>query len=79
MEENKKITSRLDAIIFLMFCMLKDKESLPKLTELFYQMKQMGLTNEELGNIFGRTPDQIAKAAYEFKRPVKNKKGNTAK
>ena len=79
MEENNRITTTLDALIFLIYSLLQDGEKSPKLSFLFHQLKEIGLTNEELSKIFGKTPDQIAKTAYEFKRTANNKKGTIAK
>lgn len=74
MEDNKKIISRLDTIIVLLLYMLKENDSFPKLSAIFYQLKKIGLENEEIANIFEKTTSQVAKIAYEFKRPTSNKK-----
>ena len=71
MEDNKKIISRLDSIIILLLFVLQGKEMSPKLPAIFNQLKKVGLTNEEIADIFNKTPSQVAKTAYEFKRPTK--------
>ncbi len=75
MEDNKKIVNRLDAIIVLLLYSLRGNENFPKLSEVFYQMKKIGLSNEEIASIFDKNALQIAKVAYEFKRPAKVSKG----
>lgn len=78
MEDNKKIISRLDTIITLLVLILKKDDSLPKLSVLFYRLKKVGLTNQEISDIFGQTPSKVAKTAYEFKR-AKTKRGRKKK
>ena len=72
LENNKKITSRLDTIIVLLLAVLKDKDTFPKLSAIFFQLKKIGLSNEEIAIIFDKTSSQVAKLSYEFKRPLKN-------
>lgn len=76
MDENKKIIGRLDAIIVLLLAGLKDSNSLPALSELFHKLKKLGFSNEEIASLSDRTPEQVAKTAYEFKRSKKEKKSN---
>jgi hypothetical protein len=71
--EDKKIVSRLDAITILILSILKENKTLPPLPSLFYQLKKVGISNEEIANIFDKKPDQVAKTAYEYKRPAKEK------
>ena len=71
MKEENKIISRLDTIIILLLSMLKESNNFPKLSVIFHQLKNAGLTNEEIGTIFDKNPSQVAKIAYEFKRPNK--------
>ncbi len=71
MENKDKILSRLDGILVLLLSLLKENDSIPKLSTLFYQLKNVGLSNEEISRVSGKTPAQVAKISYEFKRPVK--------
>lgn len=76
MSEENKIISRLDALILLVLYSLKESDNLPKSSELIYKLKQIGMSNENLANILGKSQEQIAKLAYEFKRPSKSKSKN---
>jgi len=71
-DNNDKMLSRLDGILILLL-LLKENDSPLKMPILFHQLKSVGFTNEEIANISGKTSDQVAKIAYEFKR-LKTKK-----
>lgn len=72
MKNEDKIITRLDAILILLLSLLKETESFPGLSTIFYQLKSVGFTNEEIAAISGKNTSQVAKIAYEFKRPKKS-------
>lgn len=73
-KDKDRLVRRIDAALALFLLIIEGKETKLELPTLFCRFKKLGFTNKDIAKITGRTPAQVAKIAYEFKRKRKKRK-----